>query len=849
MPAASVIPRDVEEFALEFAALPQGWHAVGGVALVATLLFVVAVLYRSEGRRGTPRWAKWTAAVLRCLVIVALAVLWLEPIRARYLRRWIDSYTIVLVDDSSSMDIADTYRDAGTAERVRRLLGTRENEPVRRRTLVEHELNREDRALLRGLTERNRVRLYTFADEPTLRSTILRSTEKFAPSANPAATRPGPDAVRAARDGSTPAPTATQTGSGGAQPSGAAQSLDGVDLMFRAQGSATNIERALRRSVEALGSSPIAAVVLLSDGGINQGESADQIGRYAKERGLPVHVVGVGDPSPVRNVHVAEVLAPEYVLVRDPFVITVRLSASGPVEGTIPIELREQDAAGGEGTVVERRDVVVPPDGAIEPIVFQRAAPRPGRYTYTIVVPVQPWESVADDNVRQVVVHVVESRHRVLLVAGGPSWDYRFVSRLLERDKAFDVSCWLQSADVTAVRDGDTVIDHLPATPEELLAYDAVVLLDPDPSEFSESWCRLVDRLVTEYGGGLLFASARAYTPVFMRSNECHPIIEVLPVATDPSAEVVLNQVGHYQTRASLIDLPEGAWSNPVVQMGDDPAATRRVWSRIGEVYWHYPVLRAKPAATVLLRHGDPRMQNAYGAHVLAAVHYAGAGRAAFLAFDGSWRWRKHGEVYFDRFWIQMMRYLVEGRKLGGTRRTTLVVEGATFHVGMPIHLSARLLDVRYQPRTEPRITAEYTVEGERFTVPLAGVGDSPGWYEGSIVPDRVGGYQVRLRGDEETTGGSEEAVRELYVTRPNIEVIRPRMDRDALVRIATGSNGGRYFEIDEATTLPEVIPDVHEETVVRSRPILLWDNARTLGLLVVLLAAEWIVRKWNRLL
>ena len=53
-------------------------------------------------------------------------------------------------------------------------------------------------------------------------------------------------------------------------------------------------------------------------------------------------------------------------------------------------------------------------------------------------------------------------------------------------------------------------------------------------------------------------------------------------------------------------------------------------------MYWHFPVTRAKPGATVLARHGDPRMRNEHGQHVLLATQLVGPGRTFFVAFDSA---------------------------------------------------------------------------------------------------------------------------------------------------------------------------------------------------------------------
>jgi hypothetical protein len=54
---------------------------------------------------------------------------------------------------------------------------------------------------------------------------------------------------------------------------------------------------------------------------------------------------------------------------------------------------------------------------------------------------------------------------------------------------------------------------------------------------------------------------------------------------------------------------------------------------------------------------------------------------------------------------------------------------------------------------------------------------------------------------------------------------------------------------VDQASELAKSIPDLHEEIPIRSRPLTLWDNWKTLALLVGLMSIEWGLRKWNRLL
>ncbi|MCH7807597.1 MAG: VWA domain-containing protein, partial [Planctomycetes bacterium] len=768
LPLIAAIPtRDEEEFVTELRNLPEGWLGLAGLALLLALCWAVIWMYRREGRIGASKRVRMVLAGLRCAVIVALAVILLEPARVRILRRWVDSYTIVLLDDSSSMDLRDRYGDPAIKERIVRALPSDQVESVgRRATLTRRLLERGDRALLRGLAANNRVKVYSFNDEPVLLATVRarREAPGAAASGNdpPQASDPSPES---------PGPT----------------TADKVPLMLAATGATTNIDRAVRRSVESVGAAPVAGIVVISDGGFNQGATASDVARYARDRRIPIFTVGVGDPSPPQNIRVAQIIAPKNAFKQDPFAISAELASQGMAGRTIQVELRQRSAAtAGEGRVIASRNVVIESDSAMVPVTFQHSQNTTGRFVYTITVLPLESEAVLDDNSKQTTVTIIESRSRILVVSGGPSWEYRYVTRLLQRDDTFDVSCWLQSADLSAVRDGNTVIDHLPREPEELFAYDVVVLMDPDKRAFDHRWCRLIDTLVTEHGGGFLLTASRAHTPDFLHDSSLSPIHDLLPVTLDPQADLILNRVGHYQRLGAPLIIPDVALGHSILTLAEDVASTKLLWQRGADLFWHYPVLKEKPVATVLMRHGDPRMANNHGAHVLAAVQFVGAGRTGFIGFDGTWRWRRQrgGTERFNRFWVQMIRYLAEGKLLGGAKRGTILTDSEQFSLGETVTVTARLFNAQYEPIRKDQVTAYYSVDGRRGEFVLRVRPDRPGWFEGHFVPDRTGSYRLSLTLPDPSARDVEEISKEIRVSRPNIEIIRPQMDRAKLVAL-----------------------------------------------------------------
>lgn len=844
MDGGFILATDTVVRRLEFVRLPEGWAAVGAVALLAAVLYGVGFLYLNERRAGATLRMRFVLASMRMLVVLLLAAIWLEPVLATYLHRRIESLTLVLMDASASMGLRDTYPDEADADRVRRAiapLGEDDPRGLTRAELARAVLEGPEGALIRRLAEANPVEIHQFGER-------LTPVGRIHADGGGITTQDGGDTADGGGDPDAP----RGGGTGREPPTGMRPGSVLPDVLLRADEGATDIGRAIREAVESQGGTPIAAVVVLSDGQFNRGEPVDAIARYARARKIPIHTIGVGDLSPPRNVAVAAVEAPPNVFVKDPFKVTAHLRTQGLGGVELTVELLER-VRGVTTTprVVDTRRVRVGPDGRTDPVEFSRSIAEAAEVDLIVRVPQQPGETLLDDNERETTVRALDHEMRVLLVAGGPSWEYRFLSRLLERDETVDVTCWLQTADEAAVRDGNTVIEAFPRDQEELFAYDAIILMDPQSGDFDPGWTAHVEALVGSYGGGLLYVAGRTNTPRFVRDPNTSGLIDLFPVVIDPSeAELLLNELGHFQSTGWPLSLPAAVVGHPVVALADQPGDNAAVWGGLPGVYWHYPVRRAKPVASVLLRHSHPRMRSAEGGHVLLATQYFGSGRTGFLAFDGTWRWRRAGDRYFNRFWLQLLRHMVEGKLVSGQHRGLLQVERERYAVGEAVMVEARLLDSRHLPLERPEVSAQVHRDGlAEGTVVLEAQPNRPGWYRGRFVPMRTGAYSlaVDLPGGDGVPAATIQT--DVRVGQPDLEFRQVELDRESLELLAAQSAGGRYLEIDEVEELAALIPSRSAELILSGPPTSLWDRWWMLLVLGGLLGGEWALRKRARLL
>jgi len=784
-PLSPTRDEQVREFVL--AGLPDGWLRLASLILLAAMLYVVFRAYRAERRSGVSLPFRMVLGSLRAVVLILLALVWLEPVIATHLLRTTEAKVLVLVDVSESTQIAD----AGGAD------GGRESRAARALSLV----HGQDDAWLKRLAEKNRVALYHFGERA-----------RRAPTGEAAAVASAP---------------ATHT-----------------DIATY-----TDLGQSLADALEDAGEAPIAAVIVFTDGAVNSGMKVEDVAAFARRSELEVHPVGLGLETEPPNLRVAALHVPAAIARGDPVEARVEIAAEGVERRDVQLQLlaRRLDVDA-EEVLLESRSI--PLGGEAGPVEqrFDITADLEGEYEFSARVAPLEDEPVQQDNGRVAIATVLDEKLRVLVVAGRPTYDYQFVTRLFERDRTIDVSCWLQSADPQAVRDGDVIITSLPRKPEEIFAYDAILLIDPDPREFDSAWAIHARRFVDEFGGGVLFQAGNHYATRFLRDPRLEDLVRIFPIVTDADADVRLSNEGTYRTKPFPFELVSEAAQHPIVSFDSDAERNLALWKALPGGWWRLPVLREKPLATVLLRGGGGSADG-----VLLATQPFGAGRTVFLGFDSTRRWRATAEELFNRFWIQTARYLGYARREGASKRGTIVLDRDEITIGDFLRIEARVLDADFVPWHASQVQAiiELADGNERGAVLIADP-QREGWFVGRLRVDFSGAATIRVPlppAPVADAGGQETALlKRIRVQRPDAEMRSLRQHVGELKALAEAT-GGTYWTLEEAAGLPERIASATRTQQIDGRSEPLWDRGWVMGLIAALLAVEWTLRRRNHLL
>lgn len=601
-----------------------------------------------------------------------------------------------------------------------------------------------------------------------------------------------------------------------------------------------------------------AAIVLFSDGQHTAKEDVLVSARQAGLRGVPIFTVGIGDSSRPRLERVARVFARSQAWQNEPFEIDAIVSFQGAESGTRRIELFEQplnneNQPTGPGKVVATAQVAVPDKGHGQSTVhFSRSVSDPGRYAYRVrLEPDTGNQEQPDRDAKSDPVNVLSRQSiRVLLVAGSPTWDYRLLQMLLTRDKTIDVSCWLQSLDEGRGQEGKQPITHLPKTRAEMFAYDVILLLDPNPAELDTAWIELLSDFVSEHAGGLLFMAGTQYSGELFTNPRTAAIAKLLPVKFgDLAALEIVSLVSASQQAWPLHIVPANA-DHPVLRFYPEAEESLRLWQLLPGVLWSFPAAEAAPAALVLAEHNDPALRNTHGPRPLIATGRFGSGNTLYLGFNGTWRWRSAGRQaeFFDKFWIQAIRFLSEGRSQESRRRGYVQTDRDHYEIGERVTVSARLQDAAFEPLALPEIEA--TVAAPDFApekVNMIAVTNQPGRYEATFTASRAGNgtFRVQLPGASAEAAAIETT---FVVELPSQETNQTWLNRPLLMDLAKLS-GGQYFEVNELAQLAAAVPNRTETIEERTRPQPLWDVPAMLVLLVGLLSTEWLLRRRYNLL
>ncbi|HEX2851772.1 MAG TPA: glutamine amidotransferase [Opitutaceae bacterium] len=643
-------------------------------------------------------------------------------------------------------------------------------------------------------------------------------------------------------------------------------------------GRSTALASSLKTLKERFQGRPLAGVLLFTDG-----NATDLRGPLPDLAGLPpIYPVVLGRREPVRDLSVQQINVSQTAFEDAPVSIQADVSAAGYRDGTVVARLIDRS-----GKVVQEQSSQARKDSDTLAFRFQLKPEQKGLGFYRVEIAERagplsegkPDEATLANNHRVLVIDRGKGPYRVLYVAGRPNWEFKFLNRAIEADDQLQMVGLIrvakrepkfdfrgrsgetsnplyrgfgnQSAEEVQRYDQPVLVrlntrDELelrsgfPRTPEDLYGYHAIVIDDLEAEFFAPEQATLVQKFVSERGGGLLMLGGMEsfQEGSFART----PIGDMLPVYLDRAAQE------ESATGPLRFNLAREGWLQAWARLRDNEADERTRLEAMPPFQVLNRVRSLKPGASVIAT-----MRDEHAAEVPAlAMQRFGRGRSAALLVGDVWRWgMKDAAAHedMDKAWRQLMRWLVADVP----ERVELTVEPQPEDASGAVRLLVRARDAKFQPLDDATIALDVEpvtfpevadAVPARVRLQMEASPAEAGLYEATYVPRQTGGFKATAvvsnaagaeAGRAEGGWSSDLAAEEFRSLAPNV----------SLLEAIAQKTGGEVIAASDLDNFASGLP-------ARKAPVMetwlnpVWHTPVMFAFALGCLLTEWGLRRWK---
>jgi uncharacterized membrane protein len=601
------------------------------------------------------------------------------------------------------------------------------------------------------------------------------------------------------------------------------------DLTF--DGTQTKLGDALQRARDELTGLPLAGLVMVTDGADTQESSIQESLLGLRAAQVPVFTVGVGRETLGRDIQISRVSTPRKVLKGTNLSVDVIVSQNGFRGTTVPLNVEDS------GRILSTQEVALTNDGEPTTVKVHFTANEAGARTIRFRIPQQEGEEIAQNNVREVLLDVLDRKEKILFFDGEPHFEVKFIRRAVSDDPNLQLVVLQRTTDTKFFRinidSPDEMAAGFPKTRDELFSYRGLILGSIEANAFSGDQLRMIADFADRRGGGLLMIGGRRS---FAEGGYAGtPVADALPVVLEGKQPDTTTRLQVTPTRPGQ--------SHAVTQIEKTEQDSVKRWASLPPVISVNPIRQIKPGATALLRGTDESGRETI------ALAYQRYGRGKTLAFPiyDSWTWQMDAKIAVEdmtheTYWRQLMRWMVDGVP----DQVELTSSPDQVEAGEEVALIAEVSDPGFLEVNDAAVSAHVTgPKGEVIDVPMQWTGERNGEYHGTFTPAANGSYEVRVDASRagSTLGTNVAHVR---VAPSDSEYFDAAMRAPLLRRISEETGGVHYTPQTVASLADDVKYTGRGVTTVEERD--LWDMPIVLFLLLGVMSAEWGYRRVRHL-
>jgi hypothetical protein len=554
----------------------------------------------------------------------------------------------------------------------------------------------------------------------------------------------------------------------------------------------TNLYRLLDDTYENYYGRNIGAIHLVSDGNFNAGGNPLTLSeRFSK---IPLYTIGVGDTIRKKDLLVRSVLHNEIAFLGNTFPVEVT------VEGDLVKELKTNVKILRNEKVVSTKEILFSSDDfSQQKLEFMLTADAVGFQEYKVVIESIEGESNYENNERTFYVEVIDSRSKILILAGGLHPDLGAIKSVLASDQNLEIETFRISEFNGELTPYDLIIWHEPGT--------------NTPPAFLEK---------------IKKSSKPIWYIVGTRST--NETINQLPVPL----------IARFSKQQDNISATHNK-SFGKFELSED---TKRALNRFPPLISPYGKLEINGPIDVLFQQ---RLGNIAKEEPLFFFGSSNQAKYAVLQAEGLWRWKlanyqlDNNNDAFNEIIKKTVQYL-SVRTNTSKLRINLPV---AFFDDETVTVNATFYNDSYEPIVDPLIKFELTnKEGDEQKYEFL-----PSRSEYSLYLGNLDAGKYEWRAFTEYEGKKYEKTGAFVVRKLELEALDSRANHNLLYQLAQiGDRGAFYLFSDRAN----FINDLNERSDITSIGYEsfsfknLIDYKWIFFLVVILFAIEWFMRRYN---
>lgn len=554
----------------------------------------------------------------------------------------------------------------------------------------------------------------------------------------------------------------------------------------------TNLSAIFDETASLYANQNVGAMILLTDGLFNAGNNPYyQAGRVP----FPVYSVGLGSTEQQTDLLIAGVNHNRQTFKGNFSPIEVKISATKLAGKAAKLTVFD------EKEEIFSKNLTISGNNYFETVKFSVAAKEKGVYRYRVVLSELENEITYKNNAATFFIEVVDSREKIAIIYHAPHPDVSAIRQALEKSEKYEISTFSAA--------------EFRQSPADF----ALLILHQLPSK-TLNISNLLSQIETNKSSTLFILGDQTNLDLFNGLQ--------LGVSVVQSKNLFNDAVPAFNDNFTAFSFSETA---------------KKALSRFSPLRTFFGDYKTAVSANVFMYQNVGGVKTNYP---LVVFNDFGGKKSGVITGTGLWQWRLYDYLHaqnhdsFDEIVNKMALYL----SVKSDRSRFKVMAPNLFNETAPVEFSAELYNESYELISEPDVSITISGEaGNDYTATFSKQNDA---YYLNVGELPVGNYRWTAStkmGASNFTKSGNFTVREVELETQNLVA-----DHQLLQNIAQKTNG-KFFTINELQDVATVIKEnenIKSIVTYNKNWQLLLNSWIYFVILVLLLAAEWFMRKWG---